>query len=117
MMETLDLGDVRVDIRQKDVKHLRLTVKAPAGQVCVSAPRRMPLYFVRRFVLSKIDWIRKHRERLRSAPQASFQEFVDNENHWVWGRRYPLRVLEGGGDIGISLRDPHLELRVPAGAG
>ena len=60
---------VEYTINRKRIKNLRLTVKAPHGEVVVSAPRHVPVSTISAFVAGKAAWIAKHRERLAGQPQ------------------------------------------------
>ena len=55
-------------LRRKRIKNLRLTVKAPHGEVVVSAPRHVPDAAIVAFVSGKAAWIAKHQERLAGQP-------------------------------------------------
>lgn len=51
-------------LTRKRIKNLRLTVKAPHGEVLVSAPRHVPDSAIAAFVAGKAAWIAKHQERI-----------------------------------------------------
>lgn len=59
---------VEYTINRKRIKNLRLTVKAPHGEVVVSAPRHVPVSTISAFVADKAAWIAKHQERLAGQP-------------------------------------------------
>lgn len=44
-MEQLQLGNITVDVVQKDIKNIHLSVYPPTGRVRISAPTRMDLDF------------------------------------------------------------------------
>ncbi len=56
-------------LTRKRIKTLRLTVKAPHGEVLVSAPRHVPESAIVSFVADRAAWIAKHQERIASQPQ------------------------------------------------
>jgi predicted metal-dependent hydrolase len=56
-------------LTRKRIKNLRLTVKAPDGDVVVSAPRHVPDAAIAAFVKDKAAWIQKHRDRLANQPR------------------------------------------------
>lgn len=56
-------------INRKRIKNLRLTVKAPHGEVVVSAPRHVPVSTISAFVADKAAWIAKHQERIAGQMQ------------------------------------------------
>jgi len=60
---------VEYTITRKRIKNLRLTVKAPHGEVVVSAPRHVSASTISAFVADKAAWIAKHQERLAGQPQ------------------------------------------------
>lgn len=53
---------------RKRIKTLRITVKAPHGEVVVSAPRHVPDATIAAFVAGKAAWIAKHQERIAVQP-------------------------------------------------
>lgn len=115
MGRSLCLGGIAVDVVLKDIKNVHLTVHPPAGRVRVSAPARMPLDTIRVFVISKLGWIRRQQERLRSQERESQREYVDRESHYIWGKRYLLEVIEHDGPPSITLANNRLHLRVRPG--
>lgn len=56
-------------VTRKRMKNLRLTVKAPSGEVVVSAPRHVPESTIAAFVADRAAWIQRHQERIASQPQ------------------------------------------------
>ncbi len=58
-MEKIKLGNITVDVVQKDIKNIHLRVYPPTGKVRISAPFRMELDTLRIFAISKLSWIRK----------------------------------------------------------
>ena len=56
-------------LNRKRIKNLRLTVKAPHGEIVVSAPGHVSMSTISAFVAGKAAWIAKHQERLAGQPQ------------------------------------------------
>ena len=113
---TLKLGDVTVEVQQKDIKHLHLSVYPPAGKVRISAPLRMKLDTVRVYAISKLAWIRQQQRKLRAQERESPREYVDRESHYVWGRRCLLNVVAVEAAPAVKLRHTRLTLQVRPGA-
>lgn len=111
----LQLGDVAVEVVHKDIKHLHLSVHPPTGRVRIAAPERASLDTIRVFAISKLPWIRRQQVRLRRQERESEREYIERESHWVWGRRYLLRVIEVDDPPRIELGHRHLVLRVRPG--
>jgi len=85
--------DVRVD--RKKIRNMHLYVKPPDGAVSVSAPMRMSAVAIERFVLTKIDWVKKQREKFASQPRQAPRQYVSGETLCLWGKQYFLRVDYG----------------------
>ncbi len=117
MSMQLKLGDVTVDVVRKDIKNVHLSVYPPTGRVRVSAPTRMSLDTIRVFAISKLDWIKKQQEKLREQERETPREFLDRESHYVWGRRYLLKVIEVDQAPRVELKHGKMLLRVRPGSG
>lgn len=94
MIETLQIGDIAIEMIRKDVKHVHLSVHPPTGRVSLVAPSRTRVEVARAYAISKLGWIRAQRERLRAQARETPRRFVERESHHVWGRRYLLNVIE-----------------------
>lgn len=116
MPATLELGDVTVEVQQREIKHLHLTVHPPKGQVRITAPLRMKLETIRVYAISKPAWIRQQQRKLRDQAREAPREYVDRESHYVWGRRCLLKVMEVDAAPAVELRHTRLTLQVRPGA-
>ena len=94
MVAKLQMGNVVVDVVWKEIKNVHLSVHPPTGRVTVAAPSRMSLDTIRVFAISKLAWIRRHQRVLQEQDRESPREYIDRESHFVWGKRYLLKVLE-----------------------
>ena len=63
-MVQFKLGDITVDVIQKEIKNIHLSVYPPTGHVRVSAPDRMELDTIRVYVISKLGWIKKQQSKI-----------------------------------------------------
>jgi predicted metal-dependent hydrolase len=115
MASRIQLGDIDVEVIRKRIKNIHLSVYPPTGAVRVSAPERLSLETVRVFVLSKLSWIKKNQRKIREQPRETRREFVDRESHYVWGKRYLLRVEEGDAPAGVRLEPERMILAVRPG--
>ncbi len=115
MQTQLILGDIVADVLLKDIKNVHLSVYPPTGHVRISAPDGMSLENIRAYAVSKLDWIRQQQTKLREQERITPREYVDGESHYVWGKRYRLKVIESFDGVGISIRGSSLVLRVRPG--
>lgn len=94
MTSRIEFGDISIDVVKKDIKNLHLSVYPPSGRVRIAAPLRMDLDTIRVFVISKLGWIRKQRQKMREQARETPREYLDRESHYLWGKRYLLKVEE-----------------------
>jgi predicted metal-dependent hydrolase len=116
MATQIRLGDLAVDVVLKDIKNVHLSVHPPSGRVTISAPSRMNLDTIRVFAISKLAWIKQQQTKLRGQDRETPREFVERESHYVWGRRYLLRLIEGDQAPSVELNHNWMVLRLRAGA-
>ena len=113
----IDLGGISVEVVKKDIKNLHLSVYPPTGRIRISAPVRMNLDTIRVFAISKLGWIRQQQKKVREQERETPREYLDRESHYVWGKRYLLKVIEKDATPEVELQHSRLVLRVRPGAG
>jgi len=112
----IDVGGISVDVAFKNIKNVHLSVHPPTGRVRISAPARMKLDTLRVFAISKLDWIKKQQKKLQDQGREAPREYLDRESHFVWGRRYLLKVNEEDTTPTVELKHNQMVLTVRPGA-
>jgi predicted metal-dependent hydrolase len=112
MLSQIKLGNIAVDVVLKDIKNVHLSVYPPTGRVRISAPKRMRIDTIRVFAISKLDWIKQQQTKLRAQERETPRDYVDRESHYVWGKRYLLRLSESDEPPSIELKHSRMLLRV-----
>lgn len=115
MAETIQLGEIAIDVTRKDVRHVHLSVHPPNGRVTLVAPTATRLEVARAYATSKLGWIRDQQARLRAQAREPPREFVERESHYLWGRRYLLSVKEKDAKPGVQLSHRSITLTVRPG--
>jgi predicted metal-dependent hydrolase len=115
MISQLQLGDVVVDVVQKDIKNLHLSVHPPTGRVTISAPLRMKTEAIRVFAITKLGWIKQQQKKQREQVRESPRDYVERESHYVWGRRYLLSVIEEDAPARMDVSGNRIKLHVRPG--
>jgi predicted metal-dependent hydrolase len=116
MVSQIKLGEIVVDVVRKDIKNIHLSVYPPAGRVRVSAPLRMNPETIRVFAISKLGWIKQQQKKLREQERETPREYLDRESHYVWGKRYLLKVVESDEPPAVELKGSNMHLRVRPGS-
>ena len=112
MTESLHLGDIVVDVILKDIKNIHLSVLPPLGKVRIAAPQRMDLDTIRVFAITKLGWIKSQQKKLREQERETPREYLDRESHYVWGKRYLLKLEEKEASPSVELRHNKLILQL-----
>jgi predicted metal-dependent hydrolase len=115
MVTQLKLGDIAVDVILKDIKNVHLSVYPPNGSVRISAPSRMSVDTIRVFAISKLGWIKQQQKKLRGQERETPREYLDRESHYVWGKRYLLKIVEEDAVPEVKLMHSKMLLRVRPG--
>jgi predicted metal-dependent hydrolase len=116
MTESLDLGGIKVEVSFKDIKNVHLSVYPPNGRVRISAPKRMSRDRLRIFAISKVGWIKQQQRKFLEQERETPREYLNLESHYLWGRRYLLRLIESEKAPLVEIQHSRLLLRVPEGA-
>ncbi len=111
-MKTFNLDDITVEITQKNIKNVHLSVHPPRGKVTIAAPFRMDLQTLRVFAISKLSWIRKQQAKMKNQKRETVREYVNKENHYYLGKRYLLKVIDEDVRPGVILKHNAIELHV-----
>ncbi|MDD5216213.1 MAG: SprT family zinc-dependent metalloprotease [Methylococcales bacterium] len=113
MITAIELNDIVVDVTHKKIKNIHLSVY-PNGQVKLSAPLHMNQETLRSFLISKLDWIKQKQSKFQNKQRETPRDCINRENHYVWGRRYLLTVIEHDAPPKIVLGHSELLLYIRA---
>ncbi len=116
MNETVDLGEIQIQITFKKIKNVHLSVYPPDGHVHMAVPENTRIEAARAYGISKLTWIRKQRELLHAQEREPARQFVERESHMLWGRRYLLSVIEADGKPYVKIDHRRLFLHIRPGA-
>lgn len=91
--EIVKVDDICVRVVWKKVKNINIRIKAPAGNVTVSAPSGVSVEAVIEIIRSKYQWISEKQSLLqRSSPKIAAINNTADEL-MVWGEKYPVEVV------------------------
>ncbi len=112
----LTISGINIEVEYKKIRNIHLAVYPPDARVHISAPDYCTEEDLRAFALSKTAWIKSQRESLLEAERQTRREYVSGENHYLFGMRYILRVIEQGAVPHVEKTHTHLLLYVRPGA-
>jgi predicted metal-dependent hydrolase len=111
-MQEIQLGDIIVEVTQKDIKNVHLSVYPPLGQVKIAAPSRMDLDTIRIYAITKLSWIRKQQTKIKAQKREAPREYLTKESHYYLGKRYLLKVIENKSTQNVKLKHNTIELHI-----
>jgi predicted metal-dependent hydrolase len=112
MAMQINLGEISVEVIKKDIKNIHLSVYPPTGTVRISAPLRMNLDTIRVFAISRLGWIKKQQQKLKKQEREAPRNYLDRESHYLWGKRYLLKVVEEDAAPRVELKHKKIILQV-----
>lgn len=111
-MVQFKLGEITVDVIQKEIKNIHLSVYPPTGHVRISAPLRMEIDTIRVYVISKLGWIKKQQAKIKKQDREAPREFLNKESHYFRGKRYLLKIIEHDESPKVEVRHSQLILYI-----
>ena len=113
MKESLTIQGIAIAIERKNIKNMYLKVRPPSGEVVISAPKKMKREVIKMFAIQKLPWIKKQQQKIQSQPRETPHLYIDNESHYLWGKSYFLKIMEGNHSPQISVAGKTLLLHLP----
>lgn len=75
----------------------------------------MDIDTIRIFAISRLGWIKKQRKKFQGQERETPREYLERESHYVWGRRYLLKIIEVDEAPSVELKHSKMVLRVRPG--
>lgn len=111
-MASVVVGGIDIQVIKKNIKNMHLSVLPPNGIVRVSVPLSIDDDAIRLFIITKIGWIKKQKERFENQARQSERKFIDGESVYVWGNRYRLIIKHGSKKNHVDIKGDRLYLYV-----
>ena len=112
MVTRVVIGDILVDVVLKDIRNIHLSVHPPAGRVRLSAPVGMDIDTLRLYAISRLGWIKKQRRKLRGQERETPREYLNRESHYLWGKRYLLKIVEREAPSAVDVQHSSIHLYI-----
>lgn len=110
-MDKIVLDNIEIEVVKKNIKNLNLSVHPPYGDVRLSVPKKMDDDAVKCFAMSRIDWIKKQRNKFKVQDKYNI-ECKSGEFHSLFGKKYELVVVENKRKQYAELNGEHIILHV-----
>ena len=110
-MGRIIIDGIDIHFEKKPIKNMYIRVKAPGGNVKITAPLSATEEVIRKFALSKLTWVKKRQKKLAEKPRPAERNYVSGEVLWLLGKQYPLNVQHGGVNK-VFVKEPEIILQV-----
>jgi predicted metal-dependent hydrolase len=111
----IEINGFAILLQRKRVKNINLRIKQ-SGEIQLSAPIRMPMDVIHRFLQDKCAWIEMHRSRLQQLEKQRPQHLITGEYLYFQGVRYELQLHDTSTNQRVELNETQLRLFVNADA-
>lgn len=111
-MDSIQLGNIDIEVVLKDIKNVHLSVYPPNGRVRIAAPLHLDLDTIRIYSISKLAWIKRQQAKLRKQKREAPRLFINRESHYFKGRRYMLKIVPTTGRHEVILKARSIEMHV-----
>jgi predicted metal-dependent hydrolase len=116
MVHSFKIGDMTIQLTQKDVKNVHLSVHPPDGRVTLVTPKTTRPDVARAYAISKLGWIRDQQRKLSDQARETPRKFIERESHSIWGRRYLMSVVYHDTKPSVRLDHKRITLCVRTGS-
>lgn len=116
MPSSFKIGEMTIQLTQKDVKNVHLSVHPPDGRVTLVTPKTTRPDVARAYAISKLGWIRDQQRKLADQSRETPRKFIERESHYIWGRRYLMSVVYHDGKPSVRLDHKRITLTVRTGS-
>ena len=116
MTETIQIGEISIQVTRKAIKNVHLSVHPPDGRVTLVAPTATRLDVARAYAISRLGWIRQQQEKLRGQARETPRKFIERESHFIWGRRHLMTIKHAEAKPLVALDHKRITLTVRPGA-
>lgn len=112
MSETIQIGELSIQVSRKSIKNVHLTVHPPDGRVSLVVPVTTRADVARAYAISRLAWIRNQQQKLANQARETPRQFIERESHMLWGRRHLLSIHYQDAKPSVSLDHKRINLFV-----
>lgn len=103
-VEVVRIGDIDVELNRRAIKNIHLSVLPPNGKVRLSIPNDTSEQKIRLAIVNKLAWIKKQQADFAGQERQSIREMVNGECHYLWGKKYRLKLVEAQGKYAVTAK-------------
>ena len=101
--------DIPIEVKRKRIKNMYLYVKSPNGDVVVSVPYSATTTDINKFVVPRIDWIRRNRLKFINRDIPKDKTYDEGEAVFIGGNKFTIKIEYAASQYG-RIEDGYLVL-------
>jgi len=113
-IKNISIGGMKMTVEKKRIKNMYIRVAPPEGAVKITAPVIVSDAAVRDFALSRIDWIKGRKMKIREHSRRIQHLYVSGETHYLWGKPYRLQLSFSEKEKSVRTEGDSVILQTPA---
>jgi len=111
----IKVEDIPIEVKKKRIKNMYLYVKSPDGDVVVSVPMNATTTDINKFVVPRIDWIRRNRMKFINRDIPKDRTYDEGESVFIGGNKFTIKIEYAASQYGriegeylvLGLRNGH----------
>lgn len=111
-LKNIVVDEVHITITKKNIKNMYIRITPPEGMVQISAPKYMNEKDITSFIVSRMEWIKEKREKLKDVNKKELLDYKDNDAIYLFEQQYKLRVIYIDKGSNVHINKDTLELSV-----
>lgn len=111
-MKNIKIEDIDIQVINKGIKNMYISVHRPDGWVRITAPKRMKDEDIWKFAVSKLGWIKKQRAKYQNLEIQPQKEYITGEKHYFQGRAYLLNVIYTNKKQKVEIHNNQMDLYI-----
>ena len=115
VVNNITVSGIEIEVSRKAIKNLYVKVSRRTGKVRVSCPKTISEQELLRFLISRMDWIKKKQKEAEKVLEPEDYDFVNGEKHYFMGRELELKVIERKQFPVVAVIEDLIELTVRPG--
>lgn len=111
-MEKITINNLEINVIRKRQKHVYLSVIPNTGKIRISVPKRTTDEYIKKLIMSKIEWIQKQQEKIKRNPIKAPKQYISGETHYYEGKQYILNVIQTKHNPCVKIDNEYINLYV-----
>ena len=107
----IEFDNLQIEVERKNIKNIYISIYQKTGRIRISSPRHLNEQQIKSFVTSKIDWIKKQKEKINLVVNTDNTK-ISSEFCYYQGRKYSVKFIKNSNSNKVVLKDSNIEFHI-----